>query len=58
VEGDDNQYFKDNVKNQVEGKKTDTVESGVTSYGRGDGDMRWGVAVMIVAGVVGGCIAW
>jgi hypothetical protein len=34
VEGDDNQYFKDNVKNQVEGKKTDKVESGVTSYGR------------------------
>jgi len=31
VEGDNNQFFLDNVKAQVKGKKGDTVESGVTS---------------------------
>jgi len=30
VGGDDNQYYKDNVKSQVKGKNTDTVATGVT----------------------------
>ncbi|TVY86734.1 Repressed by EFG1 protein, partial [Lachnellula willkommii] len=35
VEGSSNQFFKDNVKVQSKGKKTDTVESGVSSAGVG-----------------------
>jgi hypothetical protein len=31
VGGDNNQYYKDNVKKQIKGKPTDTVETGVTS---------------------------
>jgi hypothetical protein len=30
VEGDNNQFFKDNVHRQVKGKPTDTEETGVT----------------------------
>jgi hypothetical protein len=57
VVGDNNQYFKDNVKKQTKGKKTDTVESGVTGAGLGMGE-RWGVGVFGVAMVVGAVIAW
>ena len=31
--GDNNQYFVENVHKQIEGKSTDTVESGVTGGG-------------------------
>jgi hypothetical protein len=53
VEGDNNQYFVDNVPKQVKGKKTDTVESGVTSASSGWQDVRWGAGVLGVAAVVG-----
>ena len=53
VEGDNNQYFVDNVPKQVKGKKTDTVESGVTSASGGWQDVRWGIGVLGVAAVVG-----
>jgi len=56
VEGDNNQFFVDNVPKQVKGKKTDTVESGVTSAGSGWQDARWGVGVLVVAAVIGLCI--
>jgi len=47
VEGDNNQFFADNVQKQVKGKKTDTVESGVTSMGsQGMADVRWGIGVL------------
>jgi len=53
VEGDNNQYFIDNVKPQTKGQKTDTVESGVTSASAGWQDARWGVGVLGFAAVVG-----
>ncbi|KAG0650893.1 PRY family cell wall 2 [Hyphodiscus hymeniophilus] len=37
VVGDGNRFFVDNVWRQVEGRDTDTVESGVTSFARGWG---------------------
>jgi len=52
VVGADGQYFKDNVLEQVEGKETDTVESGVTSAGSGWNDARWGMGVFLAAGCV------
>ena len=58
VEGDDNQFFVDNVKKQIKGKDTDTVESGVSSDGVGFRDARWGVGVVGLAGVVGVGIVW
>jgi len=60
VVGDGNQFFKDNVKKQSKGKKTDTVESGVSSQGvkLGVGERRWGVGVLGAAVVVGAVIAW
>jgi hypothetical protein len=51
--GDNNQYFVDNVPKQVKGKKTDTVESGVTSASSGWQDARWGVGVLGFAAAVG-----
>jgi hypothetical protein len=53
VVGDNNQYFIDNVPKQVKGKKTDTVESGITSASSGWQDARWGVGVLGFAAVVG-----
>lgn len=53
VVGDNNQYFKDNVKKQSKGSKNDNVETGVTSSARGWGDARWGVGVFVIAGLVG-----
>lgn len=58
VVGDGGQYFKDNVKKQVEGAKTDTVESGVSSMGYGDGERRWGVGVLAAAVVLGAVLVW
>lgn len=58
VVGDNNQYFIDNVKKQVKGKASDTVESGVTSSSSGWRDVRWGVAVLGIAGVVSLGIAY
>ena len=58
VEGDDNQFFVDNVKKQIKGKDTDTVESGVSSGGVGFRDARWVVGVLGLAGVVGVGIVW
>ena len=58
VVGDNNQYFVDNVRKQVKGKPTDTVESGVTSWGRSHGEMRWGIGVLGLAGVLGVGIVW
>jgi hypothetical protein len=56
VVGDNNEYFVWNVKKQVEGKDTDTVESGVTkSVGSMcAGKWSWGSAVLLAAAVVGG----
>lgn len=56
--GDGNQYFKDNVKKQTRGKKTDTVESGVTAGGNGMAERRWGVGVLGAAVAVGTVIVW
>jgi hypothetical protein len=55
VEGDNNQFFVDNVKRLVKGKLTDTVESGVsqTSEGRGVAHLRWGLGVLVLAGAMG-----
>jgi hypothetical protein len=53
IEGDNNQYFIDNVPKEVKGKLSDTVESGVTSSSSGWRDVRWGVGVLGIAGVVG-----
>lgn len=53
VEGDNNQYFIDNVPKQVKGQRSDTVESGVTSSGTGWRDARWGLGVLGVAVIVG-----
>lgn len=47
---DDTQYFEDNVLEQVEGRESDTVESGVTSGGAGWNDVRWGAGVFFAAG--------
>ncbi len=58
VVGDNNQYFVDNVKKQVKGKASDTVESGVSSSGEGWRDVRWGVGVLGIAGVVSLGIAY
>ena len=58
VVGAGNQIFKDNVKEQSKGKKTDTVESGVSSLGVGVGERRWGVGVLGAAVVLGMVIAW
>ncbi len=52
IVGDNNQFFIDNVKKQVKGKPTDTVESGVTSEGSGWRDVRCWAVVLCVAGVV------
>lgn len=52
VVGDNNQYFVDNVKKQVKGKASDTVESGVTSSSEGWRDVRWGVGVLGIAEVL------
>ena len=57
VVGDNNQYFVDNVHKQVKGKPTDTVESGVSSAGSGWEDVRWGVGVLVGAGLLGAGIA-
>jgi len=64
-EGDNNQFFLDNVKPQTEGKDTDTVESGVTpsqsappqstptqNAACGNADLRWGAGMLVVAAVV------
>lgn len=53
VEGDNNQYFKDNVHTQVKGKSTDTVESGVTGAAcslraGNDGPIFWAIRLPIV----------
>jgi len=53
IEGDNNQYFIDNVPKQIKGEPSDTVESGVTSSGSGWRDARWGAGVLGVAGIVG-----
>lgn len=58
IVGDDNQYFKDNVLAQTEGKASDTVESGTTSAGCGFGEMRWGACVLGLAALLGAGIAW
>jgi hypothetical protein len=58
VVGDNNQYFVDNVKKQVKGKDTDTVESGVTSRGTGWRDCRWGFGFLGLAAVLGLGIGW
>lgn len=52
IVGDNNQFFIDNVKKQVKGKPTDTVESGVTSEGSGWRDVRCWAVVLGVAEVV------
>ena len=50
----DTRYFKENVFPLVEGKQTDTVESGVTASSEGGRrEVRWWSAVLVVAGVVG-----
>jgi len=49
IEGDNNQYFIDNVKKQVKGKASDTLESGVTSGGRKHGDGMWLVGIFFFA---------
>jgi hypothetical protein len=49
IEGDNNQYFIDNVKKQVKGKASDTLESGVTSGGRKHGDGMWFVGILFFA---------
>jgi len=64
-EGDNNQFFLDNVKPQTEGKDTDTVESGVTpsqsappqstptqNAACGNADLRWGAGMLVVAALV------
>jgi hypothetical protein len=51
VEGDNNQYFVDNVKPQVKGQADDTVESGIT--GEGIRISVWGVMGWMVAAAVG-----
>jgi len=53
VVGDKNQFFVDNVPKQIKGKKTDTVESGVSSASSGWQDARWGLGVLGVAAVIG-----
>jgi len=58
VVGDNNQFFIDNVKKQIKGKASDTVESGVTSSSSGWRDVRWGVGVLGIAGVVSLGIAY
>lgn len=58
VEGSANQFFKDNVKVQSKGKKTDTVESGVSSEGVGGGERRWGFGVLGAVMVVGAVVVW
>ncbi|RQM07255.1 hypothetical protein DH86_00000969 [Scytalidium sp. 3C] len=58
VDGDNNQFFKDNVKKQTQGKDTDTVESGITSSAQGWGDARWAAIVMGGAIFVGCAIVW
>lgn len=49
------QLYKDNVLKQVEGKKEDTVETGVssTSGSAAARDGLWTVGVLVAAGVVG-----
>jgi hypothetical protein len=52
IEGDNNQYFIDNVPKQIKGEPSDTVESGITSSVSGWRDARWGAGVLGVAGIV------
>lgn len=55
----DTQYFRDNVLEQTEGVETDTVESGVTTSEATRGsDARWGLGVLVAAGVVVLGIGW
>lgn len=49
IVGDNNQYFIDNVKKQVKGKASDTLESGVTSGGPSHGDGMWCVGILFFA---------
>ena len=60
MEGDGNQYFMDNVKRQVLGVASDTVESGITggaSVGRGERDVGWVLGVgVFAAGFLGGLV--
>ncbi|KAH8815414.1 CAP domain-containing protein [Xylogone sp. PMI_703] len=59
VEGEDNQFFKDNVRKQTTGKASDTVESGITtSSAPGWGDVRWAAVVLGGAILVGWAIVW
>ncbi len=52
--GDKNQYFKDNVKAQVKGHKTDTIETGVTGSGSNlDPYMLGMMLATIVVGLAG-----
>lgn len=51
VVGDNNQYFKDNVKKQTKGKSTDTVETGVTGLGVRNGRVVMGGVLLAAAGV-------
>ncbi|KAI6712856.1 hypothetical protein JHW43_004585 [Diplocarpon mali] len=53
VVGDNNQYFRDNVKKQTRGKRTDTVESSVTSNGHGSREARSLAGVVGVAAMLG-----
>ncbi|ATZ46294.1 hypothetical protein BCIN_01g09180 [Botrytis cinerea B05.10] len=59
--GDKEEFFRDNVKEQVKGEASDTVESGVTSAGSSiaggsvvgwkgrEGELRWGVLMGVMA---------
>jgi hypothetical protein len=48
--------FMDNVGKLVKGKLTDTVESGVTSWGTRGVEAGWGRWVLLVVGVFGGLV--
>jgi hypothetical protein len=59
VEGDNNQFFVDNVKRQVLGVASDTVESGITGGASGGGgrDLGWVLgAGVFAAGFLGGLV--
>ncbi len=54
VEGDNNQYFIDNVPKQAKGKASDTVESGVTASSGAyrSGHLPWVFELVLAVGCV------